>query len=127
MSPDNFKIGKVTFLFKAGDTADLGNYRPMSVLPCLLKMLERVMYNCLYQNLKNQETFYPKQFGFHKDNSIDHALIQLVDHIHDVFEKNKYTLGIFVDLSKAFDTVGHITFVRKLECYGIRENNLKWF
>ena len=118
---DNFKISKATFLFKADDTADLSNYRPISLLLCLLKNLKRVMYNCLYQYLLNQETFHPKQFGFHRDHSTDYALIQLVDHIHNTFVKNKYTLVVFVALSKTLDSVGYITFLMKLKCYGKRE------
>ena len=62
--PDNLTIAKVTSLFKAGDTADLSNYRPKSVLPCFSKMPEGVIYNHLYQRLLNQEIFHPKQFGF---------------------------------------------------------------
>ena len=119
MLPDNLTIAKVTSLFKAGDTADLSNYRPKSVLPCFSKMPEGVIYNHLYQLLLNQEIFHPKQFSFQKDHSTDHALIQLVDQIHEVFEKNRYTLGVSIDLSKAFDT--------GVLWYTIRENNLEWF
>ena len=82
-------------------------------------MPERVIYNHLHQLLLNQEIFHPKQFGFQKDHSTDHALIQLVDQIHEVFEKNRYTLGVSIDLSKAFDT--------RVLWYTIRENNLEWF
>ena len=108
-------------MFKSGDTADLSYYRPVSVLPCLSKMLELVMYNRLYQHLVYQEILYPKQFGFQKGRSTDHALIQLSDQIHVAFEKNEYILNNFSDLSKAFDTADHLIHLSKL----IRKKNLQ--
>ena len=67
------KIAKVTPVFKGGDSADLSNYRPISVLPCFSKILERLMYNRLYKHLSNSEILHPKQFGFQKSHSTDHA------------------------------------------------------
>ena len=72
-------------------------------------MLELVMYNRLYQHLVYQEILYPKQLGFQKGHSTDHVPIQLVDQIPEAFEKNKYTRGDFIDLSKAFNIVDHTT------------------
>ena len=62
------------------------------------------MYNHFYQHLLNQEIFHPKQFGFQERHSTDLAIIQLVDQIHETFEK-KIDLGVFIDLSKAFDII----------------------
>ena len=87
------KIAKVTPVFKGGDSADLSNYRPISALPYFSKILERLMYNRLYEHLSN-----PKQFRFQKGHSTDHALLQLVDQIYESFERNKYTIGVFIDL-----------------------------
>ena len=101
------KIAKVTPVFKGGDSADLSNYRPISVLPCFSKILERLMYNRLCKHLSNSKILYPKQFGFQKGHSTDHALLQLVDQIYESFERNEYTIGVFIELSKAFDTVDH--------------------
>ena len=90
-------------------------------------MLERIMSNRLYKYLTENNLLYCKQFGFQKGHSPEHAILQLVEQINQSFEKNKFTLGVFVDLSKAFDTVDHQILMKKLEYYGIAGNNLRWF
>ena len=121
------KIAKVTEAFEEGDSADLSNYRPISVLPCFSKILERLMYNQLYKHLSNSKILYPKQFGFQKSHSTDHALLQLADQIYEPFELNEYITGVFIDLSKAFDTVDHNIMLKKLENYGISGTHDQWF
>ena len=122
-----FKIASVTPIYKTGDENDFGNYRPISVLPCFSKMLERIMYKRLYNHLSQNHMLYPKQFGFQKSHSTEHAIIQLIDQINSSFEKNNFTLDVFIDLSKAFDTVDHHILISKLENYGVNGNNLRWF
>ena len=84
------------------------------------------MYNRLQKYLKDQNILYDKQFGFQTGHSTEHAIAQLVDQIYEAFEKNEYTLGVFIDLSKAFDTVDHSILLRKLELYGITDRNYAW-
>ena len=113
-------------VFKTGDLKEVSNYRPISVLPCFSKILERIMHSRLYSYLVNEKIF-SKQFAFQKGHSTEHAIAQLADKIHESFENDSYTLGVFIDLFKAFDTIDHAILLKKLENYGIKDTNLAWF
>ena len=125
--PDDLKIAKVTPIYKTDDKSNLSNYRPISVLSCFSKILERIMYNRLYQYLTENKILYHKQFGFQTGHSTEHAIVQLVDQILESFEHNKYGLGVFIDLSKAFDIVDHSILLKKLKLYGVTDRNHSWF
>ena len=125
--PDDLKIAKVTPIYKANDNSDISNYRPISVLPRFSKILERLMYNRLYKYLKENNILYEKQFEFQSGYSTNDAIAQLVDKIFGSFEKEQFTLGVFIDLSKAFDTVDHSILLKKLKFYDITDKNLAWF
>ena len=121
------KIAKITPLFKSGDTDKLNNYRPISVLPVFSKLLERIMYNRVYSHLINHQLLYERQFGFQQNCSTEHAILQLTKEIYESFDENKFTLGVFIDLSKAFDTVNHKILLKKLTYFGIKGVYLDWF
>ena len=125
--PDPLKIAKVNPVFKTGDLKEISNYRPISVLPCFSKLLERIMHNRLYSYIVNEKILYSKQFGFRKGLSTGHVIAQLADQIHESFKNDNYTLGVFIDSSKAFDTTDHAILLKKLENYGIKDTNLAWF
>ena len=89
--PDDLKIARVTPIYKDGDSSEVRNYRPISLLPCFSKMLERIMYNRLYKYLIENNVLYSKNFGFQNGHSTDHPVVKLVVQIIESFENNKYT------------------------------------
>ena len=110
--PGKLKIAtKVIPLFKKDDRLDMDNYRPISILPAISKILERVVYNQLYEYFSSNKLFYEGQYGFRDDQSTEWANIEL--------DEKKLPLTIFMDLSKAFDTLNHEIPLRKLHYYGI--------
>ena len=125
--PSKLKIAKVIPLYKTKDPALFSNYRPISLLPFFSKILERLMYNRLYNFLTEHNILSMNQFGFRKNYSTFLALIDLVDSISKNIDEGNYSIGIFLDLSKAFDTINHTILLDKLCRYGIRGVTLNWF
>ena len=111
--PSNMKIAKIIPIHKSGDKSSLSNYRPISVLPVFSKVLEKVIYKQMYTHLENLNIFYKHQYGFRKNHSTYMAIMQLVDHILASRDSGKFSVGIFLDLSKAFDTVNHDILIKK--------------
>ena len=124
--PNELKVAKVIPLYKGGDSMLLVNYRPVSILPVFSKLFERLMYDRLLQFIDEMELLYYLQFGFRKYHSTSLALMFLVDKISKALHEGDYVLGVFIDFSKAFDTVNHEILLSKLWCYGIRGNAYKW-
>ena len=85
------------------------------------------MYNRLFRYLSENSVLYKKQFGFQTSHSNEHAILLLVNQLCQSFDENKFTLGIFINLSKAFDTADRKILTKKLELYGIKYCNLRWF
>ena len=100
--------------------------RPISILPAFSKLFEKVMYNRLINFLNLHNILYSKQFGFRNNHSTALALIDLINNISSAIDRNETTLGIFLDLSKAFDTINHEILCQKLQHYGIRDTALAW-
>ena len=119
------KIGKITPIYKKDNPQELGNYRPVSVLPIFGKIFEKVIYSRLYSFMTSMNVIYDNQFGFRKNHSTSHAINYSIDKILKEIEKKKHIIGIFIDLSKAFDTIDHKKLLIKLEHYGIRGNCYK--
>ena len=85
------------------------------------------MYNRLFKQLSENSILYEKQFGFQTSHSTEHAILLLVNQLHQSFDESKFTLGIFIDLSKAFDTVDHKILTKRFQLYGIKDCKLRWF
>ena len=122
--PDSLKIAKVIPIFKNGSKSSVNNYRPISILSPINKIFEKIIYSRLIKYIDKYNLLYKYQYGFRKNHSTEHALIELMDQIKLNIGKNKMSCGIFIDLSKAFDTVDHKILLSKLEHYGIRGTTL---
>ena len=124
--PDNLKIANIIPLFKAGKANLFTNYRPVSLLTAVSKVFEKVFYIRLYRFLMKYNILYDFQFGFRKDHSTALALLTLLDKVITSIENNEISVGIFLDFSKAFDTVNHDILIDKLHFYGVRGVPLLW-
>ena len=125
--PDKMKLAKVTPIFKNGFPVTALYYRPISLLAVFSKIIEKVMYERLYNFLDKYKILYSLQFGFRANHSINHALVSLTEAIKNSLDNRKFGCGIFLDLQKAFDTVNYDILLMKLEHYGIRGISLDWF
>ena len=125
--PELLKVAKVIPIYKKGERNQPGNYRPISLLSIFDKIMEKLMYKRLSDFLENNNILYEYQFGFRKNHSTSHAVMEVMDSIYQNWDNHDVTMGIFLDLQKAFDTVNHYILLKKLEIYGIRGIILKWF
>ena len=124
--PYELKIAKVIPIFKnKGNINGLGNYRPISMLSVFSKLFEKLIHKKLYEYLDVNKIINENQFGFRISHSTTHALINATENLYKSLDNNLHTLGIFIDFSKAFDTVNHSILCNKLEHYGIKGNILK--
>ena len=108
--PDVFKISRVTPIYKSGEVTDTGNYRPIATLSSFSKVLERLIYNQLYLFLEKNDIIYKYQFGFRKGYSTEQAVLEITDNLNSAIDNKQITCGLFLDFSKAFDTVNHDIF-----------------
>ena len=122
--PDILKLAIVSPVYKKDDPQKLDNYRPISTLPVFSKLFEKLLYKRLYSFLVSKNVLYENQFGFRKNHSTSHAINHSVNYVVSKIEEKKHVIGIFLDLSKAFDTICHSKLLIKLENFGIRGNCL---
>ena len=125
--PRKMKIAIIIPVFKKEDKQDCNNYRPISLLPNISKIFEKVIKNRLSKFLEENNCLFSKQFGFRNKHSTTHALIDLTETIRKALDDNEFACGVFLDLKKVFDTVKHDVLLKKIEHYGVRGHALKWF
>jgi hypothetical protein len=125
--PDKLKIAKIIPLYKKDDPQKLENYRPISILPAISKLFEKAVFIQLYKYLNTNNLLYKNQYGFRTLHSTEMASLEVIDIILKKLDEKKIPLGIFLDLSKAFDTLDHNILLHKLQYYGVKDVELKWF
>ena len=121
------KLAEVVPVYKGGDESISNNYRPISLLITISKILEKIIYARTYQFLEKNNILFKSQYGFRNQHSCNDAISELVGEITKNKERGMHTAGIFLDLSKAFDTLPHAILLNKLEKYGIRGIMQDWF
>ena len=117
--PDALKISKTIPVYKKGDINSLSNYRPISLLPTLSKVFERVIYNQLYNYFVFNNLLSEQQYGFRAKHSTELAAVKLVDYINKQIDEKYTPVNICIDLSKAFDTINYDILLYKLNYYGV--------
>jgi hypothetical protein len=125
--PDNMKLSIVKPLYKGKDKSEIINYRPVCLLPVISKILEKIVNDRVVRFLNKNKVLYEGQYGYRSNRSTTDAILDFTGNIIDGINKGHYVLSLFLDMSKAFDSISHHTLFRKLEFYGIRGNVLLWF
>ena len=120
------KIARVIPLFKTGNAKVFSNYRPISLLPQFSKILEKMYHSRLMTFIDSNQILYKSQYGFRKQMSTSLAIIELVEEITNSLDNHESTVGVFIDMKNAFDTVDHGILTEKLYHYGIRGIANKW-
>ena len=125
--PSEMKKADVIPLYKSSRVDLVTNYRPISLLLTISKLLEKVVYKRTYNFLDQSNLLYNSQYGFRAKHSCKHAIEELSSKILKNKENGIYTIAIYLDLSKAFDTISHNMLLKKLNKYGIRGQAHNWF
>jgi hypothetical protein len=112
--PLKLKMCRVIPIFKAGNVQDCDNYRPISLLSSISKVLEKIVAQKLISHLLDNDLLYVHQYGFLPNRSTEHNLLQIVDYITKALDEGNYCIGVFLDLRKAFDVCSHAILLKKL-------------
>ena len=125
--PKVMKEADVIPLFKSKDPTESTNYRPISLLLTLSKLLEKVVYCRTYEFLNKNDQIFVSQYGFRSRHSCEDAINELLSNVVKANSKKQFTMAVFLDLSKAFDMLSHDLLLKKMELYGIHGQSLAWF
>lgn len=124
--PSKLKFAEVKPVYKKGGREVLDNYRPISILPCFSKVLEKIASNQIKNYLETNKLFAKEQFGFRSAHNTSLAIANFVDQITSALDGSQSTLGVFCDLAKAFDCVQHDILLEKLKYYNFSESAVSW-
>ena len=125
--PSMLKKSRVIPIFKSGCNLDCDNYRPISLLSSLSKILEKIVAKKLLTHLTTNNLLYEHQYGFLPKRSTEHNILQVTNYITDALNSNHFCIAMFIDLRKAFDVCSHEILLKKLTLMGINGIALQWF
>ena len=125
--PELMKLADISPLFKSKLDNEANNYRPISLLMTISKVLEKIVYQRTYGFMESTGQIYNSQYGFRSQHSCENAVAELTSEITKGQQNGMYTLALFLDLSKAFDTLEHKVLLDKMYRYGFRGSSLNWF
>ena len=123
--PDSLKISKVVPLYKKGDDSNLSNYRPISLLLSIYKIFVKVLLEQLTTYLDNNNLIHNHQYGFRKRHSAEYTALNIVDYLNYEMDLKRTPINLYLDLSKAFDSLSHKILISKLKHYCICHIALK--
>ena len=127
--PESYKCAKIIPIYKSGDKDTFTNYRPISILPDFSKLLEKMASLQMFKYINKFNIFYEHQYGFRPKHDTNQPLLHFLDKVYKGLNKpnSEYSLSIFLDLKKAFDTCDHHILLRKMENYGFKGISNLWF
>ena len=124
--PDIWKVARVTPIPKAGNSNNVSNFRPISLLPLPSKLIEKIVHNRIYTHCNNNNRLDKKQGGFRPNHSTVSTTALYINDIYEAMNNDELTISVYIDAMKAFDTVNHNILIKKLEYFGIIGKNKSW-
>jgi hypothetical protein len=125
--PNKLKQCRVIPIFKSGNHLDCDNYRPISLLSSISKVLEKIVSEKLLRHLTENDLLYVHQYGFIPKKSAEHNLLHIINYVSAALNDGNFCIGVFLDLKKAFDVCSHSILLKKLSKMGINNTALRWF